>query len=201
LSAKQRLRITGRADRMLGKIKFLDGKTRKWGYIVPEDGTSDVHFNVSDYSKDGPSVSDIGRDVEFQLEEGETGRRARRITILDPKGTRMPTPVVSPGDVLRHWSWVPYVEFRSKSGKQYSSALELLAEMAIEERWFFGAQSDPRNAYPILDSYLRYTFFKLKNEKRVLEFKDEKVGWATFNTGMVDRLYDPIYALFGSLLT
>ena len=70
--------------------------------------------------------------------------------------------------------------------------------MAIEERWFFGAQSNPRNPYPILDSYLRYTFFKLKNEKRVLEFRDGRHGWATFNTGLVDHLYDPIYALFSS---
>ena|ERR1700678_187540 len=49
---------------------------------------------------------------------------------------------------------------------------------------------------PILDSHLRYTFFKLKQEKRVLEFRDGRVGWATFDTGLVDRLYDPIYALF-----
>jgi hypothetical protein len=93
---------------------------------------------------------------------------------------------------------VPYVEFRSRSGKQYTSALELLAEMAIEERWFFGTDPNPRNEYPILDNYLTYTFFKLKQEKRVLEFKDGNVGWATFNTGLVDRLYDPIYALFAS---
>jgi cold shock CspA family protein len=183
---------------MLGKIKFLDGKTRKWGYIVPEDGTSDVHFNVSDFGGDSPSASDEGRDVEFQLDEGETGRHARRVAILDPTGIRSRSPLVRPGEVLRQWSFVPYVEFRSKSGKQYTSALELLAETAIEERWFFGTQSDPRNAYPILDSYLTYTFFKLKNEKRVLEFKDGRVGWATFNTGLVDRLYDPIYALFAS---
>jgi cold shock CspA family protein len=183
---------------MLGKIKFLDAKTHKWGYIVPEDGSGDVHFRVSDFGKEGPSVSDVGLDVEFQLDEGETGRHARHITILDHPGARTRSPVVSPGEVLKQWSWVPYVEFKGKSGKHYRSALELLAEMAIEERWFFGAQADPRNEYPILDNYLRYTFFKLKNEKRVLEFKDGNVGWATFNTGLVDRLYDPIYALFAS---
>src|SRR5208282_3288411 len=101
-----------------------------------------------------------------------------------------------PGDALKQWSFVPYVEFRGRDGKHHSSALELLAELAIDERWFFGKQPDPKNPYPILDSYLRYTFFKLKQEKRVLEFRAGSVGWATFNTGLVDRLYDPIYALF-----
>lgn len=103
---------------------------------------------------------------------------------------------VRPGEALKQWSFVPYVKFQARNKKQYSSALELLAELAIDERWFFGKKADPKNAFPILDSYLRYTFFKLKQEKRVLEFKDGPVGWATFNTGLVDRLYDPIYALF-----
>jgi hypothetical protein len=93
---------------------------------------------------------------------------------------------------------VPFVEFRSRSGKQYGSALELLAGTAIDERWFFGANPNPKNSYPILDSYLRYTFFKLKQAKGVLEFKAGNIGWATFNTGLVDHLYDPIYALFAS---
>src|ERR1041385_4622969 len=87
--------------------------------------------------------------------------------------------VSRPGDALKQWSFVPYVEFRGRDGKTHSSALELLAEPAIEERWFFGKQPDPKNPYPILDSYLRYTFFKLKKEKRVLEFRAGSVGWAT----------------------
>jgi cold shock CspA family protein len=182
---------------MLGKIKFLDNKTEKWGFIVPDDGTRDVHFSASDFDGSKPNPSDQGRDVEFELEESDRGRDARHITILDPTGTRKSSPTVRPGDALTHWSFVPYVEFRSRR-KKYSSALELLAETAIDERWFFGSKPDPNNEYRILDSYLKYTFFKLKQEKRVLEFKDGNVGWATFNTGLVDRLYDPIYALFAA---
>jgi cold shock CspA family protein len=183
---------------MLGKIKFLDGKTQKWGFIVPDDGTRDVHFHASDFDGDKPNASDQARDVQFELQDDDTGRHARHVTMLDTAGIRRRSPAVRPGEALKHWSFVPYVEFRSRSGKQYASALELLAETAIEERWFFGTAPDPRNEYPILDNYLTYTFFKLKQEKRVLEFKDGNVGWATFNTGLVDRLYDPIYALFAS---
>ena len=78
-------------------------------------------------------------------------------------------------------------------GTNYSSALDYLARLALYEKWHFGKTPDPRNPYPILESYLSYTFFKLKSDGFVMEV-DKK--WATFNTGLVDKLYDPIYALF-----
>jgi hypothetical protein len=102
---------------------------------------------------------------------------------IDPTAAKKRPAMVRPGEALKHWSFVPFVEFRARNGKQYSSALELLAELAIEERWFFGAHPNPRNAYPILDSHLTYTFFKLKQEKRVLEFKAGSVGWGPSTPG------------------
>jgi hypothetical protein len=47
-----------------------------------------------------------------------------------------------------------------------------------------------------LDNYLTYTFYKLKRDGLVLENKGPGGAWATWNTGLVDHLYDPIYALF-----
>jgi cold shock CspA family protein len=66
---------------MLGKIKFLDNKTQKWGFIVPDDGTRDVHFSASDFDGDKPRAGDQGRDVEFELEEDDT--RASRPSCHD----------------------------------------------------------------------------------------------------------------------
>ena len=183
---------------MRGKIKFLDNKTQKWGFILPDDASRDIHFSASDFDGAKPIPSDQGADVEFDLEEDDTGRHARHVVILDASGSREQTAVVHPGESLKNWSFVPYMSFRGRNGKEYSSALQLLADTAIEERWFFGSSPDPKNQYPILDSYLKYTFFKLKQEKRVLEFRAGDIGWATFNTGLVDRLYDPIYALFAA---
>lgn len=57
---------------------------------------------------------------------------------------------VRPGEALKQWSFVPYVKFRARNNKDYSSALELLADLAIEERWHFGKKADPKNAFPIL---------------------------------------------------
>ena len=40
---------------MKGKIKFLDTKTRRWGFIVPDEaGDSDVHFEVEDFVGESP---------------------------------------------------------------------------------------------------------------------------------------------------
>jgi hypothetical protein len=54
----------------------------------------------------------------------------------------------------------------------------------------------------VLDSYLKYTFYRLQREdsrnreRKIVESASGRSAWAAFNTGLVDRLYEPIYALF-----
>lgn len=62
-----------------------------------------------------------------------------------------------------------------------------LADLAQEENW--GGDN-----LPLLRSYIRYTYFRLVSEGKV-ELADDR-GMAAFNTGLVDRRYQPIYALF-----
>ena len=69
---------------MLGKIKYLDNKTKRWGFIGPDDGTRDVHFHASDFDGDEPNADDQGCDVEFELEEDDTGRHARHVQCVRP---------------------------------------------------------------------------------------------------------------------
>lgn len=68
--------------------------------------------------------------------------------------------------------------------------LQDLAEMALDEKWNFKNQ----NKYSILWNYLKNTFTKLYTENKILYSVDNQ--YATFNTGLVDILYKPIYALF-----
>ena len=90
---------------------------------------------------------------------------------------------------------MPFVPFTAKDCRTYQSALELLASQALPERWHFGdEETDSKNAYPILRSYLTYTYLRLRHEGKVFESPNK--DWAAFNTGLVDKLYDPIYALF-----
>lgn len=182
---------------MKGKIKFLDSRTKQWGFVVPSDGSADAHFTIWAVEGAPPSEADVGAEVEFELVEDERGRHAKSLRFLHPRAISSSPPVSTvPGNELRSWAFVPYVPFRGKDGRDYSSLLELLAGLALEEKWHFGGEADPRAPYPILDNYLTYTFSKLRSEKKVFEKTTSAGTWAVFNTGLVDRLYDPIFALF-----
>jgi hypothetical protein len=67
-----------------------------------------------------------------------------------------------------------------------------LKNMALKERWFYKSQN-PAFPFPILSKYLTYTFFRLSKETGKIIMTDQ---YAAFNTGLVNNLYEPIYALF-----
>lgn len=68
-----------------------------------------------------------------------------------------------------------------------------LAAIALAERWYFGPQPPANFAYPILKSYLRYTFIRLQHERKVITSTNQQ--YRAFNTGLLDKLLRPIYAL------
>ena len=57
---------------MEGRIKFVDPKTQKWGFIVPADKTRDVHFDIADFAGPRPSPADNDAPVQFDLAEHGT---------------------------------------------------------------------------------------------------------------------------------
>lgn len=69
-------------------------------------------------------------------------------------------------------------------------ALRQLEKKALPEHWSFGQMNDNR----ILQGYLRYTFYRLECENKVLKSEDGQ--YAAFNTGLVDESYDDIFAVF-----
>ena len=76
----------------------------------------------------------------------------------------------------------------------WDQLLEELAGMALPETWDFEGGDGTGSRRAILRSYLCYSFYRLKSEGKVLENPER--GLASFNTGLVDRLYEPIYACF-----
>jgi hypothetical protein len=62
----------------------------------------------------------------------------------------------------------------------------------LKERWYYKVQN-PAFPFPILSKYLTYTFFRLSKEQEKIRMTDQ---YAAFNTGLVNNLYEPIYALF-----
>ena len=93
------------------------------------------------------------------------------------------------GDIRSMWlfNWANIAPHQIKS----------LAEMATQENWSFGKNSDD-DEYSGLRNYLTYTFKRLCSENKVVFVKDEERNeeYAAFNTGLVDNSYDWIYALF-----
>lgn len=80
-------------------------------------------------------------------------------------------------------------------------ALGHLAATARPERWYYG-RHDP-GTFPLLKNFLSITFERLQDED-ALGAGDPRYepkimvegGFATFNTGLCDPCYEPIYALF-----
>lgn len=76
---------------------------------------------------------------------------------------------------------------------RYAERIEQLAEMAQPESW-----NEPERPNGVLYSYIAVTFQRLLQERRegnqLAIVETDK--WAAFNTGLYDRLYDPIFALF-----
>lgn len=73
----------------------------------------------------------------------------------------------------------------------YRKAISDLKELALKERWHY-KKPDPNYPNPILSKYLKYTFFRLLKEGNI-SYTNK---YAAFNTGLVNKLYEPIYALF-----
>lgn len=74
----------------------------------------------------------------------------------------------------------------------FNETIKSLKELALNERWFYKNQNSS-NPYPILSSYIKYTFYRLSKESGKILVKD---NLAAFNTGLVDKRYEPIFALF-----
>lgn len=101
---------------------------------------------------------------------------------------------ITPNQALMNWAFMGYIP----------DTMRKLKEMSLEENWGKiindeGKECYPKNEkgedyYPILMSYLTYTFYKLLKDGKI--FYSRSGEYAVFNTGLVDARYKQIYALF-----
>lgn len=75
---------------------------------------------------------------------------------------------------------------------KFQEMLKQLATLALPEKWNF--KNEENGTFPILQNYLFYTFVRLKTEKKITI--SPRGDFAVFNTGLVNELYAPVYALF-----
>ena len=89
-------------------------------------------------------------------------------------------------DLLK-WAWIDH------------NKVEALSKLALNEKWYYGnTQKNDQSKFPILWNYLKYTFKRLCYEDKILIKidPDRNEEYAAFNTGLVDKKYEYIYALF-----
>ncbi len=96
-------------------------------------------------------------------------------------------------DNLFDFAWIPPRGTDVPASKGYESRLKELAERAQRETW----SADPTQPFSILGNYVRYTFKRLFQEKKIQEGLDAKgIRIAAFNTGLFTPNYEPIHAFF-----
>ena len=90
---------------------------------------------------------------------------------------------------LLDWAYLP---------QGWNGTIELLYKfIRQDEHWYYGEKQENQTSLPILSNYLRYTFVRIYKEDKIrYSVKGADRQLAAFNTGLVNDLYEPIYALF-----
>jgi hypothetical protein len=179
-------RYPGTVVRILGDYGFIQSD------VVPGQ---DVYFRL-EWCSD-PEPLSPGEAITFELRSFDGKPQARSLTratmqspagIVGPSAGQVqarPTGRQPTSGYLLEWAYLGYVP----------AVLAGLAELALEEQWEFKAEAgDPNRPLPILYSYVMHTFGRLCREGKIAI--NNEGTYAGFNTGLVDRRYEPIYALF-----
>src|SRR5919109_1618989 len=175
------------SDRVKGQVVRV---LRDYGFIRCDDlGEQEVYFKPSWFYGSPPLRA--GDVVTFELKRYGENLQAHRLareadrTGVAPASVRRRASAPT-NEHLYDWAYLGYVP----------NTLAELASLALAERWQFkNTPEDPEHPLPILLSYVIHTFQRLVLERKVVSNRDGTV--AAFNTGLVDKRYEPIYAIFG----
>lgn len=163
---------------LLGRILSMKGD---FGFIQSDDVPKPVYFKVAWYR--GPIPLAEGDEITFSVREVADGKYTAQ-NISRTKAEVAAEQELEPKPRLLNWAYLGY----------FPDVWRKLSEMALDEDWEFKNNTDPDRPKPILHSYFMQTYARLVDEKKVLV--DDSRSVAAFNTGLVDKLYEPIYALF-----
>ncbi len=135
------------------------------------------HYKLTNFISSYEDILEVRKDETHKLPVFFVKLRENTIKV-----TKKNIISSSPKNALTNWAYL----------KHYQTTFEKLKNFALPERWYYKTQN-PDVPYPILTSYLHYTFYKLSKEKdKILSTSN----YSVFNTGLVDNRYEAIYALF-----
>lgn len=155
--------------------------------------------------------------TRMEFRKGDISLHEAPLYIRDAKAAKnaataplkKPTPRKLPSEkndrALLNFAYFPRPRDYNK-GNGFDFAIEQLQERALPERWYYDERNKDRS--PVLREYVYHTFERLRYEddveraaaaveNRAPAYKIiEGDEYAIWNTGLVDNLYDPIYAFF-----
>jgi Domain of unknown function (DUF3825) len=156
----------------IGRVEEIN-RERGFGYL---EGRIWFHFKHIAFDFDPKD----GDEVEYVPQTNEKGQKQAHD--VRPKGQPY-----RPNDfyisTLEKWADV----------KLDRKLLENLAGLALKEDWDFKEHPwATKRPFLNLKNYLNNTFLRIYREGKIVE----REGYSAWNTGLVDRLYRPIYACF-----
>jgi cold shock CspA family protein len=182
-----------------GSVKLFN-VDKGFGFIKTEDHRGDLFFHISEVRVRDRQIQK-GDEVSFEIKENAATGKTSAVKIVfaasegstDPMSPvgKMFIPPKGPGSYLSEWAFF-YWDHEGDADK--TKPIPQLASMALEELWDYEDSEGRKEKYSILKGYIKYTFYRLYNEKKI-HFSTEK-DYAVFNTGLVNKLYDPIYGIF-----
>jgi cold shock CspA family protein len=155
------------------------GRIRLWmdkgfGFLETNDGGDDVFVHASSLPREEKGYLSEGDVVQFETKQGERGLEAYDVRIVgwEPTGN-------------------PLADFADLGPSTWLAVLEDLAE---DEEWNYGHIKSAQT-FPILRSYIRYTFHRLTEMANGLSYSKDGLA-ASFNTGLVTPNQEEIYGIF-----
>lgn len=146
------------------------------------------HFKLIHFLSSFPDLIAVKEDSSFEpplpFIKILSGQKNSQPIAAPAKTTRQNQPRTDltrtkPG--LLQWAWMGNFKF----------VLKKLSEFALPEQWYYG-HAKQVDHFPILGNYLIYTFYRLQKENKIVEGNE----FAAFNTGLVDKKYKQVFALF-----
>lgn len=174
--------------RLSAEVKFYR-EDKNYGFLIMPNGDKDLILHRNSIT-DG-TVPHKGAVYWYDLSTDHQKRPcATNASLRNPsKVAAIPAANHETKDLFR-WAFIPSFFNRDATSK----AITDLAALALPEDWRYREkQNDEFDEFGILRNYINYTFTRLRYEEGKVVSNDR---FATFNTGLVNRFYDPIYALF-----
>lgn len=160
-------------DRLVGKVEsFQSG----YGYIRSLTSDERYFLHYTDLEGEGFKKIEDDFEVEFSPDLSDRGLQAKRVVLRDPRSA------------LHKFAFF----------LDWSACLKDLADnLAQKEDGNWDYINEKTGNYPVLASYIIYTFKRLQFENKI-EFttKPDGTKYACFNTGLATKKHEEIFAYF-----